>query len=324
MGLRAAIIVAAFAGATACADSVIGADDAIGAHSADGADEFRKTAAPPPLGACIDSPGAMRFAESAHLEGQVEEVGLGLPDPGGEVCPLSGTVRFGYPGLGDVASIAQTSWVRVRDAANQSVVLSAMAEGFAFPLAPGDSVQAQIDVRSISFNLQQNTFEARAGDGSLLFWVASGARLADLDPPKEVALSMGDVEEEIEFCEGAYRVRTLNVEADGLQVSVPNGARVDVGPWTVVNALTYEQTVGPTCPDAYFDRISIAVWTRDARVRDTGGIGGPCYANLPIEQADKAPQWLCLPDGTLTLECSSSHPCPGESVCEDGLCRLPG
>src|SRR4051812_49882699 len=105
------------------------------------------------------------------------------------------------------------------------------------------------------------------------------------------------------------------VDADGLHVSVPSGARMEVGKWTVVNAVTNEQTIGPTCPDAYLDQIRIAVWAQDARVRDTGGIGGPCYANLPIEQADKAPQWRCLPDGTLTLECSTSHPCPGESQC---------
>ena len=61
--------------------------------------------------------------------------------------------------------------------------------------------------------------------------------------------------------------------------------------------------------------------TRDARVRENGGIGGPCYAAQPIEQAEGAPQYRCLPDSTLSRQCTASIPCPGNSPCVAGLCR---
>jgi len=75
------------------------------------------------------------------------------------------------------------------------------------------------------------------------------------------------------------------------------------------------------CPDAFADRIQVAVWARNAQVRDNGGIGGPCYAARPIEQAEGAPQYLCLSDGTLSRQCAASTPCPGDSRCAEGLCR---
>jgi hypothetical protein len=211
---------------------------------------------------------------------------------------------------------------RVRDAANRETVVSALAEGFVFPLAPGDVVRARIDVEPIGFGVEANAFEARRADGALMFWVGSGPRLADLEPPSEVGFSAGAVEAEVEDeCVGSYRIQSLDVSVDGMTVSVPSGTRVEVGRWMVVNAVAQEQTGMTVCPDAFADRVQVALWTLDGQVPETGGMGGPCYADLPIEQALGDPQFRCLPDGTLTRECAASEPCPGASQCVAGFCR---
>jgi hypothetical protein len=166
------------------------------------------------------------------------------------------------------------------------------------------------------------SFEARAADGSLLFWVGFGNRLSDFEKPDEVVLSPGEVEAEVEDdCLGSYRSRALSVAVDGTTVSVPSGARVEAGPWVVLNAISTEQTGTPQCTDASGDLVRAAIWTRAAQVRDSGGIGGPCYTDVPIERVEGAPEYLCLPDGTLTRQCAASSPCPAESPCVDGLCR---
>jgi hypothetical protein len=281
------------------------------------------TPRPPPLGACLDTNRAMRPVRSARFEGQVEEVGLGMPNPGRtDGCPLGGDLRFGPPSGSDPDLLAQTSWLRLRDAEAREIVLSALAEGFAFPLGSGDSVRGEIHVEPTMFSPDVNSFEARADDGSLLYWTASGGRLTDIEPPSEIVLSTGEVESEIEDdCVGSYRVRALDVSVDNIAVSAPSRARVEAGPWMVVNALFQEQTGMTVCPDAFADRIQVAVWARNAQVRDNGGIGGPCYADLPIEHAEGAPQYLCLRDGTLSRECAASPPCPGASQCVERLCR---
>ena len=278
---------------------------------------------PPPLGACLDANEGTPSAGSSRFEGRVEEVGLGMPDPTDtDGCPLGDTLRFGLPGLGDAALLAQVSWLRVRNADDQGIVVSALAEGFAFPLGPGDLVRGEINVRSIGLGAEVTSFEARRADGSLLYWVGSGTRLTDIEPPSEIALSTGEVEAEVDDeCVGSYRVRALAVNIDGVEVSVPSRGRVEAGPWIVVNAQFQEQTGMTVCSDAFADRIQVAAWTRDAQVRDNGGIGGPCYAALPIEQAEGAPQYLCLADGTLSRQCGTSPPCPGDSQCLEGLCR---
>lgn len=310
--MRATITVAALVGASACAD---GAE----------VSRERQAASPPALGACIEADGAMQPLGSAEVEGEVEEVGLGMPTPastGG--CPFGGTLQLGAPGLGDAPLLAQVSWARVRDATNRSVVLSALAEGFAFPLRPGDRVRARLDLRSVGFGGDVASFEARTADGSLVFWLGFATRLAELEPPSEVALSAGDVEAELEDeCVESYRLRALNVDVDGSTVAVPSGARIDVGPWSVVNAGLQEQTGDAVCADAIRDQLRVALWPRTAQVRDSGGIGGPCYAHLPIEQAEGKPQYLCLPDATLSRQCASSSPCPAGSRCVEGLCRRP-
>jgi hypothetical protein len=278
---------------------------------------------PPPLGACLDANEGTQSAGLARFEGRVEEVGLGMPPPAGtEGCPLGDTLRFGPPGLGDAALLAQVSWLRVRNADDRDIVVSALAEGFAFPLRPGDLVRGEINVRSIGFGAEVNSFEARGADGALLYWVGSGTRLTDIEPPSEIVLSAGEVEEEVDDdCVGSYRVRALAVNVDGIGVSVPSRGRVQAGPWFVVNALFQEQTGMTVCPDAFADRIQVAVWTRDGQVPDNGGIGGPCYASLPIEQAEGVSPYLCLPDGTLSRQCAASTACPGESRCVEALCR---
>ena len=111
----------------------------------------------------------------------------------------------------------------------------------------------------------------------------------------------------------------MNIDSVG--VSVPGGGRVDAGSWIVVNAIFREQTGKTVCPDAFADRIQVAVWTRDAPVRENGGIAGPCNAAQPLEQAEGAPQYRCLPDGTLSRQCTALTPCPGSSACVEGLCR---
>jgi len=309
MGLRTTVLVAACLGAIACSDE---------------AEPTRASwVPPPPLGACLDTNQARQQVGSARVEGRVEEVGLGMPDPADTAsCPLGGTLKFGPPGLGDAELLAQVSWLRVRDAENRSFVLSALAEGFVFPLAAGDLVSAEIDVRYLGFVMAMTSFEVRAADGSLLYWAGSGTRLDDLDPPDEVVLSTGHVEAELESeCVSSYLVRALNVQADGMTVLVPNRARVQAGRWMVVNARLEEQTGMTRCPDAYADHIEVAVWPRTAQVQSSGGIGGPCYAELGITQAEGAPQILCLPDGTLSRECGASPPCPAHSQCVQGLCR---
>ena len=65
----------------------------------------------------------------------------------------------------------------------------------------------------------------------------------------------------------------MNIDSVG--VSVPGGGRVDAGSWIVVNAIFREQTGKTVCPDAFADRIQVAVWTRDAPVRENGGIAAP-------------------------------------------------
>lgn len=126
MALRATVMVTAFAGVSACADGGDGPRGSV-------------TPQPPPLGACLDASGATQPVGSASVEGRVEEVGLGMPDPARmDGCPFGGTLRFGPPSLGDAALLAQVSWLRFRDADNQAIVLSALAEGSAFPLVPGD------------------------------------------------------------------------------------------------------------------------------------------------------------------------------------------
>lgn len=75
------------------------------------------------------------------------------------------------------------------------------------------------------------------------------------------------------------------------------------------------------CPDALADQVQVAVWTRQGQVPDKGGIGGPCYADLPIEQGEGAPEYSCLADHTLSRQCAASTPCPGASQCAEGLCR---
>lgn len=264
----------------------------------------------------------MSRAGSARLEGRVEQVGFGTPDPAGtQGCPFGGTLRFGPPGVGSAALLAQVSWLRVRDADDQDIVVSVLAEGFAFPLGPGDLVRGEINVASRGFNAEVTSFEARGADGSLLYWVGSGTHLTDIEPPREIVLSPGEVEAEVDDECASYRVRALAVNVDGIGVLVPSRGRVDAGPWIVVNALFREQTGRSVCPDYLADRIQVAVWTRDGQVRESGGIGGPCYAALPIEQAEGAPQYLCLPDGTLSRQCAASTPCPGDSLCVEGLCR---
>lgn len=312
MGLRATVTVIAFAGISACDD---GDEETQGSG----------ILPPPPLGACLDANGEAESVGSARFEGRVEEVGLGIPDPTGtDSCPFRGTLRFGPPGFGDAALLAQVSWLRVRNADDEDVVVSVLAEGFAFPLGPGDLVRGDINVRSIGFGAEVTSFEARAADGSLLYWAGFGMRLTDIESPIEVLLSTGEVEAEIEDeCVGSYRVRALAVSVDGIEVSVPSRGRVEAGPWMVVNALFREQTGMTVCPDAFADQIQVAVWNRSAQARDDGGIGGPCYADLPIEHFEGAPQYLCLPDGTLSRQCAASTPCPGASQCVEGLCRPP-
>jgi hypothetical protein len=262
--------------------------------------------------------------QSTSVEGRVEEVALGMADPEDILaCPSFGTLHFGDPS-GAPDQLAQTSWLRVRDAANREIVVSALAEGFAFPLAPGDVVRARIDVEPIGFGVEAAAFEARRADGALLFWAGFGPDLPSLEPPGEVQLSKGAVDAEIEDdCVGSYEVQSLNVTVDGRTVSVPSGARVEEGRWMVVNAVAQEQTGITVCPDAFAGRIEVAVWSLDGQVRETGGMGGPCYANLPIEQSEGAPQFRCLPDGTLTRECAASRRCPGVSECVEGFCRSP-
>jgi hypothetical protein len=278
---------------------------------------------PPPLGACVDANDGAESAGSARFEGRVDEVGLGMPDPAGtNGCPFGDTLRFGPPGLGEAALLAQVSWVRIRNADDQDIVVSALAEGFAFPVGIGDLVRGEISVQSIGFGAEVNSFEARGADGSLLYWVGFGTRLSDIEPPSEIVLSTGEVEAEVDDeCVGSYRVRALAVSVDGIGISVPSRGRVEVGPWIIVNALFQEQTGMTVCADAFADRIRVAVWTRDAQVRENGGIGGPCYAALPIEHAEGAPQYLCLPDGTLSRQCAASIPCPGDSRCLEAVCR---
>lgn len=229
MALRATVMALAFMATSACDD---GAED----NSETGIPR------PPPLGACLDARGT-RDVGSARFEGVVTEVGLGMPDPAStEGCPLRG-LRFGPQGLGDAALLAQVSWLRIRDADDQDIVVSALAEGFAFPVGPGEVVRGEVDVRSIAFGTEVTSFEARAADGSLLYWTASGSRLSDIEPPDEIVLSTGEVEAELDdACVGSYRVRALAVNVDGFTVSVASRDRVEAGPWMVVNALFEEQT----------------------------------------------------------------------------------
>jgi hypothetical protein len=298
---------------------------AAGVACADGGDTPRGSGRPlpPPLGACIDALEGEQPPRSTGVEGRVEEVGLGLPSAGAtDGCPLRSALRFGPPDFGGGALLAQTSWLRIRDAAEQETVVSALAEGFVFPLVAGDIVRARIDVEPIGFGVEANAFEARRADGALLFWLGSAPRLVDLEPPSEVGLSTGAVEAEIEDdCVGSYRIRSLSVSVDGTTASVPSGARVEVGRWMVVNAVTQEQTGMTACPDAFADRARVALWTLEGQVPEFGGMGGPCYPEVPLEQADGAPQYRCSPDGTLTRECSASAPCPGVSACVAGFCR---
>lgn len=104
MRLGATAVVIHFLGTFACADGADGAAES-GARR------------PPPIGACLDAYEVMQVAGSARFEGQVEEVGLGMPNPTRtRDCPLGGALRFGPPGLGDASLLAQVSWLRVRDA----------------------------------------------------------------------------------------------------------------------------------------------------------------------------------------------------------------
>jgi hypothetical protein len=155
-----------------------------------------------------------------------------------------------------------------------------------------------------------------------MFWAGSGPRRVDLEPPSEVGLATGAVEAGVEDdCVGSYQIRSLSVSVDEATVSVPSGARVEVGRWMVVNAVTQEQTGMTACPDAFADRVQVALWTLDGQVPEFGGMGGPCYPDVPLEQAEGAPRYRCLPDGTLTRECSASAPCRGVSACVTGFCR---
>jgi hypothetical protein len=310
MSLRATLIALAVVLASACED---------------GPEERRGTGVPlpPPLGACVEADEEMSSAGSARFEGRVEEVGFGMADPASrEGCPFGDTLKFGPPGVGNAELLAQVSWLRVRNADDREIVVSALAEGFAFPLRPGDLVRGEINVRPIGFNAEVSSFEARGADGSLLYWSGSGPGLTDIVPPPEVVLASGAVEAEVEDeCVGSYRVRALAVNADGIEVSVPSGGRVEAGPWMVVNAVFHEQIGMTVCLDSGADRIQVAVWARGAQVRENGGIGGPCYAAQPIEQAEGAPEYVCLPDGTLSRQCAASTRCPAESLCVEGLCR---
>ena len=283
---------------------------------------------PSPLGACLDStPQPAQRRTSVFIEGRVREVGLGLADPSAAAsCPLGGELRFGEPYLGDAGLLAQTSWMRIQGAAGDDVVLSVLVEGFALPLDPGDGIVARIDREPPGLGPDVASVELRTGDGALLLWIGAAARVADLAPPNEIVLSSGPVDSEVEDpCVGSYALRAVNVEVDGAEpFSVSSGGRDAVGPWSVVNAVTQEQTGATACADAFADQARIAVWARGADVLESGGIGGPCYGNLPIEHAVGAPQYLCMPDGTLSRDCSEAAPCPGVSLCDSGLCRLPG
>lgn len=318
MGWRTTLL-AALVGSAACSESTLEPVNGVPPPG-------DRRPPPPPLGACIGAvevaPGPSR---SASVEGRVEVVGLGAPDPEDLLaCPWSGELHFGEPGFGTADEVAQTSWLRVRDADDRQLVVSAMAEGFAFPVEPGDVIRAEIDLEIIGFGAEVNSFEARSADGTLLFWLGAGLSLSDLAPPSEIALSMGAIDEEVEDdCVGSYQLRSLDVEVDATAASLRSRERAEVGPWMVVNAITREQTGMTVCPDAFADAIEVAVWTLDAQVPETGGMGGPCYASLPIAQSEGAPQFRCLPDGTLSRECGRSDPCPGVSECAGGLCVPP-
>lgn len=314
---QAALLAAALAAGSACADNDLQPVNGV-------VPSGPRQPPPPPLGACVDVGDGQHPPGSASIEGQVEAVGLGAPGPADyRACPLGGELRFGDP-YDPSAELAQTSWMRLRDGDDREVVVSALAEGFAFPVAVGDAVRARIDVETIGFGAEVNSFEARSADGALLFWLGMGLRLSDLDPPSEVSVSPGAVDETVEDdCVGSYQLRSLDVVVNGAAVSPRSGARAELGPWMVVNALTREQTGMSVCPDAFADAIEVALWTLDGRVRETGGVGGPCYAQLPIGQSEGAPGYRCLPDGTLTRECGRSSPCPGVSECVAGLCAPP-
>lgn len=315
--MQRATLLAALASGPACADGALQPVN-------ERAPTRSMSPRPPPLGACLDTDDMGSPARAGMIEGRVEEVGLGLPDPAAMTgCPLRSGLLLGTP-LYEAPLLAQSSWLRVRDPAGRELTVSALAEGFEFPLTKGDVVRARIALEEIGFGVQANSFEARTGDGGLLFWIGSAPALSDLLPPVEVALSLGEVEAEIQDdCVGSYRTRSLDITIAGATLSVRSGARVEAGPWMLVNAVTQQQTGMTMCPDAFADRIQVAVWAREGQVPETGGMGGPCYADLPLEQAEGAPQYRCLPDGTLTRECGRSAACPGVSECVQGFCVAP-
>lgn len=278
------------------------------------------------------------FPRDIELQGTITEVGRGLREPPEfDSCPSYSAPLVVGTGIGDNETdrLAHLTWLRIRDERGASWTLSVGAPGFRFGGAVSDAVALQMRVMREPFGPDRQWAELRSAEGSLLFWFAEAAAVAELVGAPELERARGPaVNERSDICIPQWREYALDVGIDGTSTRIGYAQQARVGPWLATNA-GVAQEVEPSannCYDSFLFHARAALWPEAWSVPAASGIGGWCDERLlPESNIDyyyDDVEWVCLggeryPNGYLSQLCETDAVCLPGARCSEGSCRAP-